>query len=375
LDGFVDTREKVVVRGAHAGLEINDQEELERFLALAETTEMNAVVIDVKADSGRITYQMDNKAAQEAGVCISHYQDMPALLAALKEKGIYCIARIVCFKDNMIDNVHPEYMLYNTDGSMYRDVDNVTWMNPYNRDTWVYIVDIAEQAALDGFDEICFDYIRFSTNKIIKSGNNWDEFEFRVDLGPEAENTSLEEIISEFTMYACNRLKPMGVFVSASVYGAIIQSKVDAARVGQSFVDMSRWLDYICPMVYPSHYNKNYAGLANAHKMPYELLTMEMRAAVKKLSVLDEDSRADVRPWLQGFSYTAGQVREQMRAVYENGYTGWMLWNASGKFVDGAFLSKEEAAAEEAKRQEMLALTPSPSPLPSATPTSAPAAE
>jgi len=254
-------------------------------------------------------------------------------------------------------------------------VDNVTWMNPYNRDTWVYIVDIAEQAALDGFDEICFDYIRFSTNKIIKSGNNWDEFEFRVDLGPEAENTSLEEIISEFTMYACNRLKPMGVFVSASVYGAIIQSKVDAARVGQSFVDMSRWLDYICPMVYPSHYNKNYAGLANAHKMPYELLTMEMRAAVKKLSVLDEDSRADVRPWLQGFSYTAGQVREQMRAVYENGYTGWMLWNASGKFVDGAFLSKEEAAAEEAKRQEMLALTPSPSPLPSATPTSAPAAE
>ncbi len=347
LDGFEDTREKVDVKGAQAGLTLNSTEKINYFLNLAETTELNAIVIDIKADSGKVTYQMDCQAAKDAGVCISNYKDMNALLTKLKEKGIYCIARIVCFKDNMIDETHPEWMIHKNDGSMYKDNAGDTWMNPYNRDTWVYIVDIAEQAVLDGFDEICFDYIRFSTNGIIASGNSWDTFEFKVDFGEEAETTSLEEIITQFTIYACNRLKPLGAFVSASVYGAVINSKVDSARVGQSYVEMSRYLDYICPMVYPSHYSKNYAGLENAHKSPYQLLMIEMKASVKKLKELDGVHCAEVRPWLQGFSYTAEEVRAQMQALYENGYQNWMLWNSAGNYVEGAFLSKDASEAEE----------------------------
>ena len=342
LDGFVDTREKVEVRGAHGGLDLNEEDILENFLTLADTTEMNAVVIDVKADTGRVTYKMNCKAVQESDAWVANYKDMPALLAELKARGFYCIARVVCFKDNAIDNTHPEWMIHNKDGSMYRDSDKNTWINPYNRDSWVYLIDIAEQAVLDGFDEICFDYIRFSTDGIIASGNVTDGYTYKVDFGPEAETTSFQEIISEFTMYACNRLKPLGAYVSASVYGAIIQSKEDSARVGQNLVDMSRWLDYICPMIYPSHYHKQYAGLENARKMPYELVSIEVRAAVKKLSALEENHRAILRPWFQGFSYTANEVREQITALYENGYSEWMLWNSGAKYVDGAFLKKEE---------------------------------
>jgi len=343
LDNFLDTREKVTVKGAHGGLELTKEKTLHRFLNLADTTELNAVVIDVKADTGRVTYKMNCPAVLEAGTWVGDYKDMPALLKKLKENGIYCIARIVCFKDSAIDNIHPEYMIHKNDGTLYRDSAKDTWINPYCREAWVYLVDIAEQAVRDGFDEICFDYVRFSTDGIIASGNVKDGYTYKVDFGPEAESVSFREIISEFTMYACNRLKPLGAYVSASVYGGIIQSEEDAARVGQSLVDLSAWLDYICPMIYPSHYNKYYAGLENAHKMPYELVSMEVRAAARKLSTL-EGHRAILRPWFQGFGYTAEQVREQMTALYEHNHEEWMLWNSGASYVEGAFLLKEEVA-------------------------------
>ena len=277
---------------------------------------------------------------EEIGLCLNHYKDMKSLLATLKEHGIYTIARVVCFKDNFVDEVYPEYMLYNKDGSMYVDNGGCTWMNPYNEDTWRYIVDISEQAARDGFDEICFDYIRFSTNGLKN-----------VDFGPEAEGVSREQIITEFTKYACNRLKPLGTYVSASVYGAVIKSSVDAASVGQNYVDMSRYLDYICPMVYPSHYANGYAGHRLPDAAPYELLLSEMQGSVKKLSVLAEqqETYAECRPWLQAFTasylkeyikYTGPVIRKQVEATYDAGYSSWFLWNAAGKYVDGCFLEK-----------------------------------
>ena len=388
LDNWVDTREKVIVKGAHGGLVLNEKENLNKFLTLVDTTEFNAIVIDVKADSGRVTYQMDCAAAQEAGVCISHYSDMPALLSALKEKGIYCIARVVCFKDNMIDNTHPEWMLHKPDGSMYKDNENETWINPYVKDAWVYIVDIAEQAVLDGFDEICFDYVRVATNGIIAGGNATDGYTYKVDFGPDAEKKTLVDTITDFTIYACNRLKPLGAQVSASVYGAIIRSNVDAKRVGQSYADMSKYLDYICPMVYPSHYAKTYAGIAVPDSEPYKLVSVEMKGSVNKLAEVlqEQETCAEVRPWLQAFSlnrdssrtynfeelgelvretgsylqdskgryytkYTGQIIREQINAVYDVGYNSWMLWNSSGNYVEGAFLTKEELAAQEAENQ------------------------
>ena len=265
---------------------------------------------------------------------------MKGLLKTLKEHGIYTIARVVCFKDNTVDDIYPEYMLYNADGTMYKDNKGDTWMNPYNQDTWPYIVDVAEQAALDGFDEICFDYIRFATNGLSK-----------VDFGPEAEGVSREQIITAFTKYACNRLKPLGVFVSASVYGAVVRSAADEKIVGQNYTEMSRYVDYICPMVYPSHYAKGYGGIAVPDADPYKLIDIEMSGSVKKLNVLkaQQDTYAECRPWLQAFTatwvkgyikYTGSVVRKQVDATYDNGYTSWFLWNSSANYPDGCFQEK-----------------------------------
>jgi len=337
LVGWEDTREKVNVKGAYVGLSLNNKNTLDEWLKLAEETELNAVVIDVKHDTGKVTYYMGDEY-----ICSNSYTDMKALLKTLKEHGIYTIARVVCFKDDAVEQLHPEYMLYNKDGSVYVSKKNEKWMNPYNEDTWDYIIDIAEQAALDGFDEICFDYIRVETNRIISNTREDGSFEYLVDFGEKAEEMSLEQIITAFTKYACNRLKPLGVYVSASVYGGIIRSKVDAARIGQNYVEMSRYLDYICPMVYPDHYGKGWNGIENPAKQPYDLVYGEMKASVNKLSVLpqQQETYAECRPWLSGFGYSAKQIREEIKATYDNGYTSWFLWNASVNYPDGSFLDE-----------------------------------
>ncbi len=339
LIGWEDTREKVNVKGAYVGLNMSQPEYVEKWLKLADTTELNAVVIDVKADTGKVTYQMDNEKIQAMGICINQYADMKGLLKTLKEHGIYTIARVVCFKDDTAGAVHPEYMLYNKDGTLYKSRKNEAWMNPYNEDTWEYIIDIAEQAALDGFDEICFDYIRVETNGIIAETLEDGSFKYKVNFGERADELSLQQIITAFTKYACNRLKPLGVYVSASVYGGIIQSKVDAARIGQDYVEMSRYLDYICPMVYPDHYGKGWAGIANPAKEPYKLVDVEMRASVNKLSVLEhqQETYAECRPWLAAFYYDADEIRAEIDATYNNGYTSWLLWNAAANYPDGSF--------------------------------------
>lgn len=332
LVGWEDNRVKTNVIGAYVGLNLNTEEKLNKWLEIADTTELNAIVIDVKADTGKVTYQMNNAEIQALGVCINTYSDMKGLLKTLKEHGIYTIARVVCFKDDFIDSVYPEYMIHNQDGTMYKDIDGATWMNPYNEDTWTYIVDIAEQAAKDGFDEICFDYIRFATNRLQNA-----------DFGEAAEGVSREQIITAFTKYACNRLKPLGVYVSASVYGSVVRASGDGPIVGQNYVEMSRYLDYICPMIYPSHYAKGWNGISNPNSKPYDLVHGEMKASVKRLSVLEAQQKtyAECRPWLQAFYYTGDQVREEVTATYENGYTSWFLWNAGANYVDGCFLYEE----------------------------------
>lgn len=344
LTGWTDTREKVNVKGAYVGLSLNTQNNLNKWLDMAKKTELNAVVIDVKADTGKITYHMDNAAIRELGICISQYTDMKGLLKTLKENGIYTIARVVCFKDNTVGSIYPDYMIKNPDGTTFVDGDGEQWMNPYNRDTWEYIVDISEQAALDGFDEICFDYIRFTTSRLISqklSSGKYDyNFEYRVDFGYDSDELNPREIITAFTKYACNRLKPLGVYVSASVYGTAIRNGEDSARIGQDYIEMSRYLDYICPMVYPDHYGNGWGGFDKPKNYPYALVHLEMKKSAENLSVLpaQQDTYAECRPWLAGFNYTGSQVREEIRATYDTGHTSWFLWNSGANYPDGSFL-------------------------------------
>ena len=148
----------------------------------------------------------------------------------------------------------------------------------------------------------------------------------------------------------------MNVYVAADVYGTVIDSKVDQKIVGQDYVEMSSYLDYICPMVYPSHYANGVYGIGIPDAEPYKTIYAAMNAATKELSVLPEEQRAINRVWLQSFtaswvkgyiSYGPQQIREQIHGAYDAGYDEWILWNASVRYQRDSLLTDEEAQAEQ----------------------------
>lgn len=313
--------------------------QMNKLIDLVDTTELNTMVIDIKNDSGEITYKMDQELVKEIGAGVGYISDIGGLVKKLKEKNIYLIARIVAFKDPILAERKPEYAIKNKDGSLFRDNSGLCWVNPYKREVWDYLLDVAKHAVNLGFDEIQFDYIRFSTDKGIKN----------VDFGAEAKTKSKTEIITEFTKYSYEVLKPLGVFVSADVFGAIIQSEIDANNVGQSYVDMSQHLDYISPMIYPSHYSDGSYGIKHPDLEPYQLILASLNDSKEVLSVMNGE-KAAVRPWLQDFTaswlknykkYDAKAIRDQINAVYDAGYEEWILWNGSNRYTESGLLGRE----------------------------------
>lgn len=325
----------IYVSGQKAGIE----KYMEELISLADDTEINAMVIDIKNDSGEITYKMELPIAEEIGAGTNYIKDINGLISKLKEKNIYLIARVVAFKDPLLADKKREFSLKNKDGSVFVDKSGDKWVNPYNRQVWDYLVDIGKVAAELGFDEIQFDYIRFSTDSGMKN----------VTYGEDAENKSKMDIITEFTKYACDKLKPLGVFVSADVYGTIIDSKIDAEIVGQDYKSMAEYLDYISPMIYPSHYQEGSYGIEYPDKEPYNLILTALGKSNKALKDLDSSTQATVRPWLQDFTatwlkhhaaYGADEIREQIQAVYDAGYTEWLLWNGSNNYTKEGLLEE-----------------------------------
>ncbi|WP_058486492.1 putative glycoside hydrolase [Defluviitalea phaphyphila] len=308
---------------------------MDKLIEIANTTEINAMVIDVKNDEGLLTFKADVPLAKEIGATDNvGIRDINELMYKLKENNIFPIARIVVFKDPLLPEKRPDLAIKNKDGSIFR-AKKTAWVNPYNKESWEYIIDIAKEAARVGFKEIQFDYIRFDTSAGMSS----------VDLGPLAEEKSKTEIIAEFTEYAAKELKPLGVFVSADVFGTIITSKIDADLIGQDYVEMARHLDYICPMIYPSHYADGSFGIKYPDLQPYETILAALKASNEKLSQLPEEERPIVRPWLQDFTanwidhyqvYGEKQVREQIQATYDAGLEEWLLWSPSNIYSVGA---------------------------------------
>ncbi|NMA85171.1 MAG: putative glycoside hydrolase [Epulopiscium sp.] len=339
--------EPIKVKGIYvSGWTAGDRRYMENLIQLVNETELNAMVIDVKSDDGVITYQTEAPIAKSIGAGTNAIRDIYGLMEELRENNIFPIARIVAFKDPYLPEKRPDLALKNPDGTVFREkgTKGSAWVNPYHKEVWDYIIEIAKDAARVGFKEIQFDYIRFSTAKGID----------KVDYGPLAEGKDKVQIITEFTEYAVEQLKPLGVFVSADVYGTIITSKIDADIVGQDYVEMSKHLDYICPMVYPSHYFIGAFNIRDRHPdwYPYEILYQSMMASEEKLSQIPEgENRAVVRPWLQAFTasylkapnyqvYGGKQIRDQIQGAYDAGLEEWILWNAGNKYSKDGLLPK-----------------------------------
>lgn len=385
----VQTQERPKVKGIFVTGAMAGTDNMKNLIGLVEQTELNAMVIDVKNDEGRVTFDMDVPSVQEMGICIRYIRDIQGLVKECKEKDIYLIARIVAFKDPYMEQVKPEWCVHNADGSLFRDKNGMTWLDPHNEQVWAYLLDIALGALDIGFDEIQFDYMRFSTDPNMES----------VDFGQPEEDR--RKVITEFVKYASEKIHNAGGAVSADVYGVVIDSEGDQKIVGQDYLELSRYLDYISPMVYPSHYGPYNYNIPVPDAEPYRLVLTALQSSRKVLAGVPvsekkgnpesgnnisgntvsgnaepghgqekeeeaqeaeysaeelasleplEGVKAKVRPWLQAFTatwvkghipYEGEEIRAQIRAVYDAGYDEWILWNASNKYTDEGLMKEE----------------------------------
>ena len=329
-----DTRVPKQVKGIYLSAYIAGTPKLmDNILAEIDKSQVNAVVIDVKNDDGRITFSMDTPVVNEIGACKPYISDVDELIKKLKERDIYVIARVVAFRDPYLAEAKPEWSLKKADGSLYRDNKGLAWVNPYKKEVWDYLIEVGKAAAQAGFDEVQFDYIRFSTEKGMKQVVFDEE---------DTKGRSKTDIITEFITYAYEPLKEAGLFVSADVFGAIIGSEQDANSVGQIYYEMAKHLDYICPMIYPSHYADGNFGIEHPDTMPYDTILAALLGSKADLATgsdaVKEENMAVVRPWLQDFTasylehyitYGPEQVKAQIQAVYDAGYEEWIFWDAA----------------------------------------------
>ena len=324
-------KQKQEVRGIY--IPASKVEDYEEYIAMAKRTNVNSFVIDVKNDQGYLTFASSNKKLVDRGCVLASppIEDIQKVMKRLYEEDIYPIARIVTFKDNVATEHFPGLAMKDLEGEVFETKTGDKWLNPYNKENWEYILEVCKEAIKVGFKEIQFDYIRFHESMT----------EERVQLGTDK---SKSEVITEFVTYMCESLKEYGVSVSADVFGAVVMSKVDGENVGQDFNELCKHLDYICPMVYPSHYAAGTFGIEYPHIQCYDIILRSMELAQDRLMENPRDERkAQIRPWLQDFTlagmepyqfYGEEQIRSQIQGTYDAGIDEWLFWNASGKYTE-----------------------------------------
>ncbi len=283
-------------------------------------TILNAVVVDLKDEGGEV-YVPGVNAVERAGAYRREIPDLASWISDLKKRHIYTVGRIVVFKDNILPRKTPSLGVHNNNGDLWFDRKHGTWLDPYNRDAWRYILLIALEASKLGFDEIQFDYLRFPTDGPL--------LQTRFSK-PYSRNAASQALV-DFLAQARQLLHPMGAKISIDVFG-LTTSVNTGMGIGQLIVPMAEQVDFVCPMTYPSHYARGEYGIANPNDQPYRTVSLAMHGALKTLG---PQGREKLRPYLQDFSlkgrgipYRSKEVRAQIQAAADAGVANWTLWNA-----------------------------------------------
>src|SRR5262245_16381975 len=311
-----------------------------RVLELVDRTELNAVVIDVKGDRGLIPYVTEVPLAREAGAQgpVS-LKDVEGMLAELKARGIYTIARVVVFKDNVLAEHRRDLAIIDTrTGRPWVDREEPAWVDPVRPEVWAYSIAITRQAVRKGFDEVQFDYVRFPPDGRLSAARY------------ARENTRETRLpaIAGFLERARRALGPTGAFVAADVFGYTAFNENDT-DIGQRVEELAPHLDYLCPMVYPSGYHVGIPGTRNPVANPYRVVYESVRLTRQRSAA----TNLRVRPWLQDFRdyafdkriFGPSEVRAQIKGAQDAGAAGWMLWNPRNDYTGRALAPEGSVAA------------------------------
>jgi hypothetical protein len=288
------------------------------YLALTKQG-LNTVEVDLKDESGNVSFVRGAPALARRDGAARAYFDPARVARQAHEAGVYLIGRVVTFEDPITATAHPELAIHGADGSLWHTAGGLAWLNPYNRTAWKYDVDVAVRAARAGFDEIQFDYVRFPSDGDVASIRY-----------PGAHPQPMRETIPAFLRYARSRLHPLGVRISADVFGL---SAAHDLGIGQLPAQIGGIVDAIYPMTYPSHYTPGEYNLANPNAAPGATVLFSLQDFRNRLPV----GGAVLVPWLQDFSlyrrYTPRDVAAQVQSARSMHTGGFMLWNAGGVYT------------------------------------------
>lgn len=325
---------------------------LDHYIELANKTEINAYVIDIKSDEGRIMYDSDLPDVNAAKGDTPGF-DIRTVTQKLHDNNIRVIARMVTFKDSTMTAYKPELAIKTASGQPFKQKESSgsysMWLDATNQASWDYVASVAKEAVNFGFDEIQFDYIRFPETTL---------YDYTINL---AEGAERHEAIEGFISYVRKSLPPE-TMLSADIFGMPLITTKDYGEIGQSLESIGWSLDYICPMIYPSHFANDAQKGAMSNKVgqtingikfthpdlkPYDVVYNTLAVGKKRIDET-EGYNLKVRPYIQGFTatylpsgyymnYGADEYRAQIKAVYDAGYSEWIFWNSPNSYVESAF--------------------------------------
>ena len=307
------------VRGIYLnGYHMTNNSKLEIINNILDNTNVNSLVIDVKTDNGHILFDSVNELAVEMSNVRSKYNS--ETLNTLKDKNdLYLIGRVVVFQDPLFAKNYPNEAVFDSYRNNIYSQDGQYFIDPGSEKARNYVINIAKEACELGFDEIQFDYIRYPDSNykymVFKDENTYDN---RI------------KNINSFLMVAKKEINSLGCFVSADVFGFILTNKFDGG-IGQNLETIIENVDFLSPMVYPSHYSKGSFGYQNPNRNPYGVITSALDDALER-----GVEEIKLRPFLQGFWHSDAEVQENIRAA-EDKNLDWIIWNVSSSYNLGYF--------------------------------------
>jgi hypothetical protein len=302
----------------------------QRILGMIDDGIINSVTLTLKDEGGRVGWDSDVELAIESGANEGVY-DLDEVVADLHERGVHIAGRIVAFRDPVLgqyalDSGHLEWLIQTTDGEPYTGRYGCCFTSFAHEDVIEYNLALAEEAAAAGVDDILWDYIRRpdgSPDAMVVPG-----------LSEDADGATLEDAVIDFARLADERLRRYGVGHGASLYGIAADRPT---QIAQDVPGLAEHLDYVAPMIYPSHWGPGEYGVEDPNRQPYDIIT----ATLEIWNEQTEGTRARVVPWLEDTNYRAWdraeQVREQIRASRDQGIDEFLMWDPGVNYTVDAY--------------------------------------
>ena len=290
------------------------QRTFDEIVHYATLTPVNAVVLHVKSPKGRLLWPSENAIARQLGVATGH-SGLERHVKRLKKDNIRTIAKLDVFADHQLAATIPALCVMDgSTGLPWTDANGLHWSNPSDSRVWAYNIALSRELVKIGFDEIQFDYVRFPSDgdlSTIRYPNTVPGF-------------SKSDCIKSFLKNAHDELNPLGVSISADIFG-LTAWKTDDFGVGQVLEKMAPHLDIICPMFYPSHFPSGFLGKKSPGEFPKMIMEASMRSMMNRTD-------KPIRPWIQGFWYQPQQIADQIDGIEKASGGSWSIWSPAGRY-------------------------------------------